>query len=201
MNTFKKISALSLAVALGGLSFGAFAQSAPVSNGAGAYAGVKLGNSHWSDPSFSGSRDELGGGFQGGYRFALDSHQSIGPEIGYVHFGKLSASSSFGNATATGQAGTLGVSYVYSFNNPVYLTVRGGYERWKGNLHGTVYGVGSASGNAYGNGYYEGVGVGYNINKDAAVVASYDFHRSNGVFAPNDHVNNGLATVGVEYRF
>lgn len=193
-----------LSAALFGLlaSGGAFAQSvdSPVSNGSGAYVGIKGGQSHWR--ADGDTSNEFGWGVQGGYRFAIDANQSIGPELGYVDFGKVKDRFPGGHTSIDGKAATLGASYRYSFDNSeVYLLGRAGYERWYGRATAAVDGLGYGHDSDHGNGYYAGVGVGYDLTPQASIVAQYDYHRANDVFDSNTHVNNGVASLGFEYRF
>lgn len=196
----KLISITVLGLALSGLSAGVMAQDSYGSNGEGGYVGVKIGQSHWR--ANGDSSNETGYGVQGGYRFALAPNQSIGPELGYIDFGDVKRSDDFSRSSLRGKALTLGAAYRYSFmGTPVYVAARAGYERAYERARVTVYDVGSARVSDHSNGYYAGLGVGYDLTSNSSLVASYDYHRANDVFDGNDHINNGVASLGYEYRF
>jgi OOP family OmpA-OmpF porin len=197
-----KKSLLSLSFALA-LAVGTSAVSAQDvnSNGAGGFMGATVGTANWHGDGASINR--LSYGVSGGYRWALDQNQSLGAELGYVNFGTLRADTDFGRAKLDAQAYTLGGNYRYSFGdgsmlNNYFFSARAGYLRLHASERDSVTGVGSVSGSNDSNGYYAGVGIGRDFGQNVAVSLNYDFHRAN---TDPDHINFGVTSVGLQYRF
>ena len=196
MNQMKSLAVVALVGALGlGVMGSAQAQSVADQGG---FVQAKVGNAHWN--GYGLSDDRVAYGVSGGYRFNIADRQSIGPEIGYVNFGKPRTSDGQGNsASVKGEAYTVGANYRYRFDaTPVSFQARAGYARWHGRAQVTQVGFGTDAASANGNGWYAGLGVGYDFNDRTSLVVVYDYER-NKVFG--QHINTGTATAGVEVRF
>ena len=193
-----KMKSFALTALVGMMALGTTAVSAQTSSDQGGFVQAKVGQAHWNGYGLSDNR--LGYGVSGGYRFEVAERQSIGPELGYVNFGKPRTSDGMGNAASVkGEAYTLGVNYRYRFDaTPMSFQARGGYARWHGHASVTEAGFGTSSGSSNGNGWYAGVGVGYDVTPRTSIVVAYDYER-NKVFG--EHVNTGTTTAGVEFRF
>lgn len=191
-----KKTLLSLSIALAAAFGVAATAQAQDTNGAGGFIGAQVGNAHWNAQGDTANRFAYG--VNGGYRWSLDQNQSLGADVGYENFGKISNGNAYGDSSVKAYAWTLGGNYRYTFDNNVYLQGRAGYMRWTADANANVYGLSHYSDSTSGNGWYAGAAVGYDITKNLGVNVGYNFHRAN---ADNGHVNFGVASVGAEYRF
>lgn len=192
----KTLFALSLGLALIASASVATAQNVANDNGAGGFVGVTAGSAHWN--ASGATSDRFAYGVNGGYRWSLTDSQSLGAEIGYSDFGKITS----GPASLRGTGETLGANYRYSFGDGsaagnYFVQARAGYLRY--NAKASLSGFGSVT--DHGNGFYTGVGVGHDFGRNFALSLNYDFHRANDVFGTGDHVKAGVTSVGAQYRF
>lgn len=187
-----KISALTLALAVAGLSSNAFA-----AEGAGMFlraeAGVSEGTVRSANKSHESETDSTYG-VRGGYFFT----KSFAVEAFYTNYYDKSEGGVDTKATGYG-VGIVGKSYLTdSRDTGFYIDGRIGLARTK--LEGALDGLGSTD--LTKTRAYIGGGAGYDFNRNMGVSLNYVYHDSIDLPAPlNNEVRFETLTAAFEYRF
>lgn len=166
-----------------------------------AFLGAQVGLAHWA--TAHDSANEFGYGGYGGYRFHLDSSNSLGFEAGYVDFGRVHRSLGKFRAAVGGDAVTVGPVYRFTFlgynrSGGTFLQARAGYMRWFGDANVSVTGYGNASASDDGDGWYAGAGIGHYFTPQFEIGLNYEFHR---VDMSGSNTDIHMALASAEFRF
>lgn len=170
-----------------------------------AFLHLKGGRTTWSfDDFFGDSESSSTYGAQAGYRWHINADNSLGPEIGYIDFGKVDDGiGGFASLKLKGTAVTVGLNYQLTFGSgSFFLDARAGYMHWRGHASSQIslgsLGSYSASGDGSGDGEYAGAGVGYYLTRNFGLSMNYDFHTTT---IDHQRVRLGSFTVGADFRF
>lgn len=170
-----------------------------------AFVHLKGGRTSWSFNDFYGdSESSATYGAQAGYRWHINPSNSVGPEVGYVDFGKVDDGiGGFASLELKGTAVTVGLNYQLTFGSgSFFLDARAGYMHWRGHASSAIslgsLGSYSASGDGSGDGEYAGAGVGYYLTQNFGLSMNYDFHMTR---VDHQRVRLGSFTVGLDFRF
>ena len=184
-----KKSAFAIAFALAGLtSTGAMAQ-AYVSGG----IGISNANFDCSGTT-SCDNNDTAAKFVGGYGFG----NGFAAELGFISFGKATASDATISAEVKSSAITLGVAYQLAFSKDWGANFRLGVASMETKVSGTVIGLGSASDSETNTTPYVGVDFNYAVSKAVKLGAGLDFSRAE--FQGNK-ANVRALTFNVRYDF
>jgi len=161
--------AIAVAAAMAGLvSTGAMAQ-AYVSGGAGfGHANFDCSGATTCDNNDTAFK------FVGGYGFG----NGLAAEVGYIAFGKATASDATVSAEVKATAVTVGVAYQVAFGKDWGANFRLGIASMKTAVSGTVVGLGSASDSETNTTPYVGAGVTYAVSKAVKFGLGADFSRA-----------------------
>jgi OOP family OmpA-OmpF porin len=145
-------------------------------------------------------------GADGGYLWKLDDQRSLGFELGYTHFGKVSDfGGNFGRDQVSASAMTLGGHFQYLFGDDRawIFQVRGGFASVKvdDDIDPTFGAVGTDSWHQ--TGVYVGLGIGRQIIQGFSVILAYSHLSSNASANRGGEADLNLNWIGLvaEYRF
>jgi hypothetical protein len=200
---------LSASLAVVALTFVPAVQAASTSgNDAGFFVGARVGQGQFT----GGSSDNTNTySLDLGYRWAINGHNSLGFEAGYVKPKDIDYAYISGYGRLKSQAYTLGATYHFTFagnhsGGHWFFAARVGYMHWNQDEKDTSYGsnyVGYVS-SASGTGSYAGVGIGYDFNDHVGLGLNYDYYLSDvSDDGYGDYSINGLSvpSLGLEIRF
>ncbi len=162
-----------------------------------AYVSADVGVGHGSvDCTGVSSCDKNSTSFKvtGGYKFGY----GFAAELGYIDFGKVTASDDGLSAKITAKAWTLGVAYEVPFTPELSGVARLGAASVDTKISASIVGEGSASESKTKTEAYYGLGLNYTVVKNVKVEAGIDWSHAD--FEGNTAVVRSI-TAGVRYEF
>ena len=157
--------------------------------------------------SSSSAGSQSSWGADGGYLWNFDDQRSLGLELGYQHFGKVSDfGGNFGRDQISASAMTLGghLQVLFGDDRAWMFQLRGGLARVMFDDDFTTNFPTSSSGTDSWSetGIYAGLGIGRKLTRGFSVILAYDHYDA----SDNSHGGNGalaLNWIGLaaEYRF
>lgn len=206
----KRLIAIGLALALGGLSTSAFAANA--GDPGQFYIGANVGQAKWDVDHSSDIKlddSDTAASVRFGYVWHWDVDFAV--EGGYTDLGEISAD--WGDPydtyhqTIKGHEVFAGVKVKYGFAQNWYVSGRAGIAQGKFESSTTYVYTDSnnqPSGSGYSRydetktGWYAGVGIGYDFSRHFSLGLAYDYHHNK---MDDVDMNVGTVTIGAEYRF
>ncbi len=162
-----------------------------------AYVSGDIGTGHANfdcDGATSCKKNDTAFKITGGWKLG----SGFSAEVGYIDFGKTTASDSTTSVKIKPTAWTLGAAYEYNFTPEFAGTVRLGVASVKTKVDASIAGVGSGSDSDTKTEAYYGLGVNYAIVKNVKLEAAVDFSRLD---YSSQQANVRAITVGVRYDF
>lgn len=161
------------------------------------YVSADAGASHVNvDCSDVASCKDNGTAFKvtGGYKF----YNGLAAELGYIDFGKATASDTGLDVSLKAQAWTLGLAYELPLGADFSATARAGFASVKTRASANIAGVGSGSEDQTKSEAYFGLGANYAVTKNVKIEAGIDFSHA--------EIEGGTAavraiTAGLRYDF
>ena len=174
---------------------------------------AKVGKTFGSNSGGSGynSDSQSSWGVDGGYRWKLDDARLLGFDVGYMHFGDISAGDpmSFSTGMVSRSAISVGANYHFLFGDDKasYLQARVGVMSVKFDESFSTFApapVTTGSYSSHHGGWYYGLGIGRYVTQDFSLILVWELYNSGSGQSysnfPTD-LNLGFLGLEAEYRF
>jgi hypothetical protein len=176
------------------------------SNGGNVFLDAKYGKMFGKPATGYTNDSQAAWAADGGYRWTIDDANSVGFDVGYMHFGDVDDSGGNGGInTVSATAMTAGVNYQHLFGTDKawIFQMRGGLMSVKFDDEFSSFFSNDATSSSHQTGEYFGFGIGREITQSFRLILTLEYNSAGdtGNYGSDQGLDLGFIGLQAEYRF